>query len=409
PVDAPEWLLKLAKKRQRKKSQGGDAPIPDGKRNNAMASLAGMMRRRGFDADAIYAALLVENEKKCDPPLDDAEVRKIADSIGRYAPADDKKDDDQDSGTADDQAEYDGLTLSQLLIQLARDNAELFHDAGGDAYLTATVEGHKENYRLGSRDSKDWLAGLLYRKTQGVASGDKINEALTVLRAIARHDSAEIETHVRLAGHVTGTYLDLCDRTWRQVKIDQNGWEMIESADSPVRFVRAKGMLPLPEPARGGSLDDLRGLLNLPDDDIDTWPMMLGWLVVAFRPCNGEGFYYPLLAIHGEQGAAKSSAQRLLRDLIDPNKATLRAAPRDDRDLAIAAAHGRIISCDNLTQISQNLSNAFCRLATGGGFATRELFTDDGEVIFDAQRPVILNGIAEVVTKSDLLDRTLLA
>jgi hypothetical protein len=67
------------------------------------------------------------------------------------------------------------------------------------------------------------------------------------------------------------------------------------------------------------------------------------------------------MAIHGEQGSAKSSAQRILRDLVDPNKATLRAAPRDERDLAIAAAHGRVISCDNLTYISENLSNAFCR------------------------------------------------
>jgi hypothetical protein len=135
---------------------------------------------------------------------------------------------------------------------------------------------------------------------------------------------------------------------------------------------------------------------------------IVGWLIAAFRPCNSEGFDYPLLAIHGEQGSGKSTAQRPLRDLIDPNRATLRAAPRDERDLAIAAAHGRIISCDNLTRITEPLSNAFCRLATGGGFATRELFTDEGEVIFDAQRPVILNGIAEVIIKSDLLDRAIL-
>lgn len=314
-----------------------------------------------------------------------------------------RKKDEQDA--ADD----GGPTIAQQLIALALVNSELFHDAGGDAYLTATVGGHRETYRLGSRDSKDWLAGLLYRKTGRAVSGDKIAEALTVLRAIARHDSPEIETHVRIAEHEGAIFADLCDKDWRQVKITENGWEIIASIDSPTRFVRAKGMLPLPEPARGGSTDELRELLNLPADDADTWPMILGWLVAAFRPCNGEGFDYPLLAIHGEQGSAKSSAQRILRDLIDPNKATLRAAPRDERDLAIAAAHGRIISCDNLTYISENLSNAFCRLATGGGFATRELFTDDGEVIFDAQRPVILNGIAEVVTRSDLLDRTLLA
>jgi len=314
----------------------------------------------------------------------------------------------QDGAGEQIDASDEGLTLAQLLIQLARDNAELFRDAGGDAYLTATIGDHCETYRLGSRDSKDWLAGLLYRETGRAASGDKINEALTVLRAVARHDAPEKEVHVRVAEHDGAIYFDLCDRDWRQVEITESNWRLVGSAESPVRFVRAKGMLPLPEPARGGSINELRELLNLPADDTDNWPMIIGWLVASLRPCNVEGFDYPLLAIHGEQGSAKSSAQRILRDLVDPNKATLRAAPHNERDLAIAAAHGRIISCDNLTYISEPLSNAFCRLATGGGFATRELFTDDGEVIFDAQRPVILNGISEVVTKSDLLDRTLL-
>jgi len=94
--------------------------------------------------------------------------------------------------------------------------------------------------------------------------------------------------------------------------------------------------------------------------------------------------------------------------LSDPNKADLRATPKDERDLAIAAEHGRALAFDNLTFLSDSLSNALCRLATGGGFATRELFTDEGEVIFESQRPVTLNGIAEVVTKSDLLDRSIL-
>src|SRR5262249_18508419 len=54
------------------------------------------------------------------------------------------------------------------------------------------------------------------------------------------------------------------------------------------------------------------------------------------------------------------------------------------------------------------LSDALCRLATGGGFSTRELYSDDGEVIFDAKRPAILNGIEDFVERNDLLERSLL-
>src|SRR5262249_26229991 len=45
------------------------------------------------------------------------------------------------------------------------------------------------------------------------------------------------------------------------------------------------------------------------------------------------------------------------------------------------------------------------RLATGGGFAVRQLYTDQDEVLFDAARPVSLNGIEDIVTRPDLADR----
>src|SRR5262249_49947749 len=101
-----------------------------------------------------------------------------------------------ESSASGDYASGDDGTLSQLLINLALENSELFHDAGGDCYATVTVADHRETHKLGSRDYKDWLAGLLYKTTQRAASGDKIGEAITVLRAKARYEAPEIETHV---------------------------------------------------------------------------------------------------------------------------------------------------------------------------------------------------------------------
>lgn len=51
------------------------------------------------------------------------------------------------------------------------------------------------------------------------------------------------------------------------------------------------------------------------------------------------------------------------------------------------------------------ISDTLCRLATGGGFAVRRLYSDMDEVLFDAARPVILNGIEDIVTRPDLADR----
>lgn len=64
-------------------------PIREGMRNDTLASLAGSMRRRGMSQEAIEAALLAENARRCDPPLPEDEARKIATSVSRYQPAED--------------------------------------------------------------------------------------------------------------------------------------------------------------------------------------------------------------------------------------------------------------------------------------------------------------------------------
>ena len=107
----------------------------------------------------------------------------------------------------------------------------------------------------------------------------------------------------------------------------------------------------------------------------------------------------------GEQGSAKSTFAAILRKLIDPYKAPLRSLPRNEHELSIAASNTHLLVFDNVSSLPQWLSDALCRLATGGGFGARQLYTDQDEVLFDACRPVILNGIENFVSKPDLADR----
>ncbi len=165
-------------------------------------------------------------------------------------------------------------------------------------------------------------------------------------------------------------------------------------------------MLPLPLPHPEGTVDELRPFLNLPAGSRGekTWKLIVSWLVEAFRPTGP----YPILAIHGPQGSAKSTAARMLRSLVDPNSSPLRAEPKELRDLVISAKNGWCCAFDNLTSLPQWLSDGLCRLATGGGFATRALYTDDEEALFEAMRPVILTGINPVAASQDLVDRQVL-
>jgi hypothetical protein len=202
-----------------------------------------------------------------------------------------------------------------------------------------------------------------------------------------------------VAGHEGKIFIDLCDKDWRAVEVDESGWRLIENP--PVRFRRAKGMLPLPEQTRGGSVAQLRRFWNVTDCQ---WPLAIGWQVATYCP-HGP---YAILKLLGEQGSAKTTNAEVTRKNIDPNVAPLRRPPRTERDLMIAAANSWIVGYDNLSYIDPQLSDGLCCLSSGGGFATRLLYTDDDETILVAERPILLNGIEDMATRSDLLDRCII-
>jgi hypothetical protein len=170
---------------------------------------------------------------------------------------------------------------------------------------------------------------------------------------------------------------------------------------SPVRFRRPAGMLPLPEPIRGGSIDALREFVNVGHEDR---PLLLGFLVAALNPVGP----YPILDLFGEQGSAKSTSAKVIRALLDPSVGDLRAEPRDVRDLMIAATNSWVLTFDNLSYLPPWLADALCRLSTGGAMGARQLYTDTDEVLMEARRPVILTGIEELTVRSDLADRAFL-
>ena len=276
---------------------------------------------------------------------------------------------------------------------------ELFHTASGLAFADFITDGHRETWPIRSKRFRTWLRRCYYEATGSAAGAASIRSALDLLEARAQFDGPERAVSIRVAEHGGRIYLDLADEQWRAVQIGTEGWRVLGCP--PVRFRRAPGMLPLPVPERGGSIQALRPFLNVPREH--DFVLVVAWLLAAFRPTGP----YPLLAISGEQGSAKTVVSKLLRALVDPNAAAVRALPREERELMIAAHNGHLLAFDNLSGLPAWLSDALCRLASGGSFAVRQLYTDDEEVLFKAARPTLLNGIEDVIGRSDLVDRTI--
>jgi hypothetical protein len=319
-------------------------------------------------------------------PLIDAQLTRLADEIDEKNPVPASRDED----AAQSQA--------TLAVNMAAD-WELWYTPSKEAYATITVDDHKENWLVKSQTFKRFVAKQFFDENEKAMNSEALSAAINLLEAKALFEGEEHPVYVRLGEDDGNIYLDLCNAAWEVVRITPQGWEVIK--DSPIRFRRSRGMLPLPTPERGGSVNLLREFLNVDDN---AWMLVISWLVATMCP-RGP---YPVLALFAEQGSGKSTAGRMLRELIDPNSAPLRAEPRDGRDLMIAANNSWCLAYDNLSHVPPWLSDAFCRLSTGGGFTTRELYTDQDEVIFDSQRPLLLTSIEEVASRSDLLDRCLI-
>jgi hypothetical protein len=202
-------------------------------------------------------------------------------------------------------------------------------------------------------------------------------------------------------GDDTTIYVDLANPQWQAVKITSEGWTLV--SETPIKFRRSRGMKALPTPVSGGTVDALWQYVNAPD--AVNRMKILSWLISAYRP-HGP---YGVLGLFGEQGSAKSTTATVLKALVDPSRGMVRAEPRDTRDLAIAANNGWLLAYDNVSRVPEWLSDAWCRLATGGGFSTRELYANTDEVIFEATRPVIVNAIEEVLHRPDLVERAVIA
>src|SRR5262245_18377262 len=150
----------------------------------------------------------------------------------------------------------------------------------------------------------------------------------------------------------------MCNDDWECAEVSPEGWQVIQRP--PVSFRRARGMLGLPRPISGGQLRYLRPLVNLPGER--EWVLWISYLVHCLRP---RGPYF-VLAVNGVQRSAKSTLCRLSRLLIDPNSAPMRAAPKNEQDLVIAARNGSVLAFDSVSWLPLRVSVALCRTTTAG-------------------------------------------
>jgi hypothetical protein len=299
-------------------------------------------------------------------------------------------------------------TQASLLVQLAKNQCTFFHDEFGATYatLSAPHDGgtHRETHKLKSKGLRLWLIRCYYQSTDGVPNDTAIKSAIALLEAFARFDGPQREVFVRRAAHAGKLYVDLCNDRWQAVETDETGWRIVD--EPPVLFLRANGMLALPEPKQGDSkkgIERLRSLMRVRAHEDFV-------IIVAFMldALGGRG-PHTVLFFTGEPGATKTTHAKMARLLTDPNSSLVRSPPKELRDVYIPATKGAVLAYNNLSSLPNWLSDALCVVTEGSSDSRRELYSDDEESIIFARAPAMLTAVTNIVVKGDLSQRTLYA
>jgi hypothetical protein len=286
----------------------------------------------------------------------------------------------------------------EILAQIT-DRCELWQTDDRIPMIDIQIAGHIESIAVADPRFRSWLASEFRVKTDRYCSSDALSQLLECLRGQALSAPTHQVYH-RVALHEGEVYIDLGDLAHTIVKVCGVGWTILEGK-CPVKFRRPSSMKALPMPNQETDWSGLRNILNLQEPD---WVLLMSWLSWGLYPDRP----HPLLILNGEQGTGKSKTTELLKRLLDPSKALLLSLPRETRDLKAHANNRWLLAYDNISGLSTEMSDNFCKLATKVGLSDRSLYTDADEFVFDGVRPLVLNGIEALATRPDLLERSII-
>jgi hypothetical protein len=287
------------------------------------------------------------------------------------------------------------------LLELVADKLDLFAAQDGRAYVSYLRDGGvRDTTGIWSGEFQRYLTGMYVESERDTISSVSVKEVVAALEYEAfRNEPRNVYLRIGASAGGERIYYDIGDGS-NVVEIAADGWHVVQADTVEVRFRRPRGMVANVIPVSvAGARERFHSLVNTAT--ADDFALLLEWIAGCFRP-NGP---YPILGISCVQGSGKSTLCRMLRLIVDPNVAAVRTPPKDERDLAISGANSYVVCFDNVSSLPAWFADGLCRIATGSGFASRTLYTNEDETVLEVCRPVVLNGIEDFATRGDVVDR----
>jgi hypothetical protein len=253
-------------------------------------------------------------------------------------------------------------------------------------------------------DFRKRVSHLAKSETKHVPNGQAMGEAIEVMQGEALDESDNIAIHLRVAETSGGVWLDMCDAGDRLIHIKDGAWSIVDRTafGIPV-FRRSPSMRPLIVPSQSDDpVRDIAPLWQVVNIPGPYKTMLVGFLIHCIIH---EDSAYPMLTIMAEQGSGKTSAMKVLQELIDPSGDRGGALPVNEEAFALSALNSWLLRYDNLSTIPPAKRDILCRAATGGTVRKRQLYTDSDEKLYTFRRPIILTAINLGTASPDLTER----
>lgn len=294
----------------------------------------------------------------------------------------------------------EGKPQSEILLSLVRkENIEMFLNENHDVFAVIPVNTHKETLSVESQEFSLWLQQIFYQATNKTIRTESLKQAISVLSAEVMFGERNYTTlYNRVGKYQNDFWYDLTNSDWETIQISKSGWSV--NNDTTKLFCRYRHQAEQVKPQTDGDINEIFKYINMTKYKT----LFLCWLVSCFVP----DIPHPMPIFYGEKGAAKSTTCTLLKRLIDPSALETLQLSKDERTLIINLQQHYFLPFDNVSTISNDVSDILCRAITGGAVQQRKLFTNGEDYIFTFKRCLSVNGINNVANRADLLDRSIM-
>lgn len=391
--DLPDWIIKKSKEKTKRDWKKISSGVEEGERNNSAAAYIGKFFfnfPQDEWEDIVWPTIVDWNKNRNEPPLGEDELRRIFESIA------------DDAVNNPDSVQRDSIKKEEV-VELITDELKilLFHDKDKEGYAKIKLENGYSIYKITGNEFRRYLCYQVWQKFKVAISRETQNTVIGLIEGNAVHEGVQHDLQLRTAWVDGDLWYDL--GLGRAVKITGSGWEIVPDAPIIFKNLTHQEQQVDPVPADVKNAEDVFKYMNLSEDESLKCLMMI-YLCGILLPDVPR----PVLAIHGQQGSAKSTLLRVIKKLLDPSVVELLTYPKSSVELIQQLSHHYLVFFDNISEIKDSLSDDLCRACTGQAYTKRRLYTDDDDVIYHYKRAVAINGINLVAQKPDLLDRSLI-